>query len=103
MSKIEIKSYEEFKEKVIKSEIPVLTDFFADWCGPCKMLAPLMEELAEQADSYAVYKINVDELPELAEEYGVSSIPTIIAFKDGKDVERHVGLADRKTLLGLVS
>lgn len=102
MSKILITSYEDFKEKVINSDIPVLVDFFADWCGPCKRLAPMMEEMAENADGYNVFKVNVEELPELAEEYGVSSIPTIIAFKDGKDIERHVGLADKKTLIGLL-
>lgn len=103
MSKIEIASYEEFKEKVIGSDIPVLADFFADWCGPCKMLAPMMEEIAEEAEGFTVCKINVDELPELAAEYGVSSIPTIIAFRDGKDADRHVGLADKKTLLELIN
>lgn len=102
MSNIEIKSYDEFKEKVIGASVPVLVDFFAVWCGPCKMIAPVIGEIAENADGYAVYKVNVDELPELAAEYGVSSIPTLIAFRNGKDIERHVGLADKNTILRLI-
>ena len=72
-----------FQEKVLNSSKPVLVDFYADWCGPCKMLAPMVEEIASASDAYDVYKLNVDDAPDLAAHYGVMSIPTLIVFKNG--------------------
>lgn len=97
MSKIINK--DEFKTLVLESKEPVLVDFYADWCGPCKMLAPIMDEISEE---HTVYKINVDNEDELAFQYGIMSIPCVIAFKDGKEIDRSVGLTDKETLLNML-
>lgn len=82
---------EEFVEKVLNSKKPVLVDFFADWCGPCKMLAPVLDVLEKENEDYDIYKINVDENQDLAAEYEVSSIPNIVIFKNGEVVDRSMG------------
>jgi thioredoxin 1 len=87
-----------FKTEVLESSVPVLVDFYAPWCGPCKMLAPTVEQIArEYAGTLRVVKVNTDEAPEIANEYRVMSIPTLILFKGGQPVSREVGLqpADR--------
>ena len=89
-----------FEQEVLKSEKPVLVDFYADWCGPCQMMGPVIEEIAEELKEKAkVGKINVDENPEIAVEYNVMSIPTLIIFKDGKEIKRFVGVTDKEELL----
>lgn len=100
---MEIKlSLENFKKEVLKSEKPVLVDFYADWCGPCNAMAPVIEELATELDGKAkVGKINVDENSDIAVEYNVMSIPTLIIFKNGKEEKRLVGLRDKEELLNL--
>lgn len=91
---------ENFEKEVLNSEQPVLVDFYADWCGPCKMMAPVVEELAGELQGKAkVGKINIDENQELAIEYNVMSIPTLIIFKDGKEFKRFVGARDKNELL----
>ena len=91
-----------FEKEVLNSEKPVLVDFFADWCGPCKMMAPIVEELATELDGKAkVGKINVDESSDIAVEYNVMSIPTLIIFKNGKEEKRLVGVRDKEELLKL--
>ncbi len=91
-----------FEKEVLNSEKPVLVDFFADWCGPCKMMAPVIEELADELDGKAkVGKINVDENSDIAVEYNVMSIPTLIVFKNGKEDKRFVGLRNKEELLNL--
>ena len=95
-------SSENFKEEVLNSEKPVLVDFYADWCGPCNAMAPVIEELATELDGKAkVGKINVDENSDIAVEYNVMSIPTLIIFKNGKEEKRLVGLRDKEELLNL--
>ncbi len=100
---MEIKlSLENFEKEVLKSEKPVLVDFYADWCGPCNAMAPVIEELATELDGKAkVGKINVDENSDIAVEYNVMSIPTLIIFKNGKEEKRLVGLRDKEELLNL--
>ena len=82
---------EEFQQRVLQAEHPVVVDFFADWCGPCKMLAPVLEQLERDNDEVEFFKINIDENPEIAEQYEVMSIPNVGFFKGGELVDRSVG------------
>lgn len=94
---------ENFESEVLNTNETVLVDFYADWCGPCKMMAPVIGELAEELQGKAkVGKINVDESSDTAIEYGVMSIPTIIIFKNGKEVKRFIGVRDKQELLNEV-
>lgn len=90
-----------FETEVLKSEKPVLVDFFADWCGPCKMTAPVVEELSNEHPEYKFCKVNVDSESELASRYGVMSIPTLIVFKDGKAASQSVGAISKEAMLAL--
>ncbi|MEA4927882.1 MAG: thioredoxin [Candidatus Limiplasma sp.] len=80
-----------FEKEALQSAKPVLVDFYADWCGPCRMVSPLVDELSEESDAFKVGKVNVDESPELAARYGVKSIPTLLVLKDGKVAQQAVG------------
>lgn len=81
-----------FESEVLNNEGPVLVDFFATWCGPCKMVSPLLEQVSEEmGDKIKIGKLDIDQSPELASKYGVMSIPTFIMFKDGKEVAKNVG------------
>ena len=91
-----------FEKEVLEREKTVLIDFFADWCGPCKMLSPIIEQFAKENEKVKVVKINVDELPDLAVKYGVRSIPTLVVIKNGEEVNRSVGLIDKSEILELV-
>ena len=93
-----------FKEKVLNSEIPVLVDFWADWCGPCKMLGPELEKLAEEQDGkILIGKVNVDEQEDLAAEFRIMSIPTMLVFKNGQQVAKAVGYAPRAEILDMIN
>lgn len=89
-----------FENEVLKPEKPVLVDFWATWCGPCMRQAPIVEELA--AEGYSVGKVDVDQQPALAQQYGVMSIPTLIVFKNGKEDSRVVGLTAKSDLIRLL-
>ena len=93
----------DFEEKVLKSDVPVLVDFWAEWCGPCKAIGPSVEQLAaEYAGKAKVYKLNVDEDPMIASNYGVMSIPALLVFKGGKVVDQMVGAAPKATIAQLI-
>ena len=94
---------ENFETEVLSSELPVLVDFWADWCGPCRMVAPILEEMARDLEGkIKVGKVNVDEQGELAAMFGVSSIPTMIVFKDGKAVAKSVGYRPKAEITAMV-
>lgn len=90
-------------ETVKNSNKPVLLDFYADRCGPCRMVSPLVDEIAEEKSEYLVGKINVDEEPELAQTFGVSSIPTLVVMKGGKIVNQSVGAIPKAQILALLN
>ncbi|MBQ2280485.1 MAG: thioredoxin [Ruminococcus sp.] len=87
-----------FEKEVLQSDRPVLADFYADWCGPCKMLRPILEEISDDRQDVKVVSINIDEEDELAEQFDVSAIPCVVLIKDGMEVDRSVGLKPREAL-----
>lgn len=94
----------DFEGQVLRSDVPVLVDFYASWCGPCKALAPTLEEVAVESPRAKVVKVNIDDSPELAARYGVNSVPSLMVFKDGRLVARHEGVVGKtrlKTMLDL--
>ena len=93
---------ENFQTEVVASEVPVLLDFWASWCGPCKMLSPVVDEVAEERSDIKVGKVNVDDEPELAQMFGVMSIPTLVVMKDGKAVNKSVGVVPKAKILSML-
>ena len=93
---------ENFEQEVLQSAKPVLLDFWASWCGPCRMLSPVMDEVAEERTEVKVGKVNVDEQPELAGQFGVMSIPTLLVFEQGKLVRQAVGARPKASVLELL-
>ena len=91
-----------FQQVVLENEKPVLLDFYADWCGPCRMLAPVLDEIAEEHPEYAVVKVNVDEAPELASRYGVMSIPSLFVFDKGNVVNQSLGVKPKAQILAML-
>lgn len=102
-SYIEIASKEDFDEKVLKSKLPVLVDFWAPWCGPCRMVTPVVEELAkEYTGKMVVAKVNTDENSDVSYAYRIMSIPTLILFKDGKEINKMIGALPKEELKSFI-
>ena len=91
-----------FEEEVLKSEKPVLVDFWASWCGPCKMVGPIVEQIADEHPEFKVCKVNVDEEMELAQQYRVMSIPTLAVFKNGELVKQSVGFSTKEEIVAMI-
>jgi len=92
-----------FEAEVLKSAAPVLVDFTATWCGPCKMLAPIVEKIAdENVGKYRVAKVDIDDCPQVTQKYGVRGVPTVMVFKGGAKMAQHVGVTNKETLLKLL-
>ena len=97
--KILILTAENFESEVLASDLPVLVDFWASWCGPCRRLLPVIDEIAEEAEGFKVGKINVDEQGDLAQKYGIMSIPTLMVFKNGEVVNQTLGVQSKEDIL----
>ena len=93
---------ENFEEEVIKSDKPVLVDFWATWCGPCRMIAPIVEQIAEENTEIKVCKVDVDDQPELTSSFGIQSIPTLIVFKNGEIANKAVGARSKEAILEML-
>ena len=99
MGKPTVVTDQTFEQEVLKSDTPVLVDFWATWCGPCRMVAPVLEEIANEKDDVKIVKLDVDANPLTAGRFGVRAIPTMILFKDGKEAQRLVGYMPKERLL----
>ena len=97
-----ILTHDNFQQEVIESDKPVLVDFWAAWCGPCKMLSPVVDQVAQELDTVKVCKLNVDDVSDIAVEYQIMSIPTLIVFKDGKESKRSVGVISKEDILAML-
>ena len=91
-----------FHKEVLNSDKPVLLDFFASWCGPCRMVGPILDEIAEEREDIKVCKVNIDEQPELAHRYRIMTIPTLMVLKDGQIIEQSVGAKPKHQILAMV-
>jgi thioredoxin 1 len=91
-----------FENEVLKSDVPVLVDFWASWCGPCRMMSPIVDQIAEEVTDCKVGKINVDEEGELAQQFGIMSIPTLLVFRDGKVANQSVGVRDKAFVIDMI-
>lgn len=95
-------SVEDFEDEVLKSDVKVLVDFYTDWCGPCKMMSPVLEEIAENNNGFKIVKLNVDENMSIAEKYNIMSIPALFVFDKGEVVNKSIGLISKNEVLDLL-
>lgn len=102
MSVVNVTS-DNFVGEVLNADVPVLVEFWADWCNPCKMLSPVIEELAEELDDVKICSLNIDEEPEVTFQYHISSVPTVILFRNGAAVKKTVGVVPKETLIRLIN
>lgn len=102
MAVVEI-TKDNFEHTVLKADKPVLVDFWAEWCGPCQMMGPIVDEVAEERNDIIVGKLNVDTQPEIALRYNVMSIPTLILFENGEEAQKSIGLISKEELLELIN
>lgn len=101
---MDVNSSAEFEQEVLKADKPVLVDFFATWCGPCRMVAPILKQIErDMADKVKVVKVDVDQNKDVAAQYGVMSIPTMIMFKDGKEAAKNVGAMPKEALVDFIN
>lgn len=99
MAKI-LESKEQFENDILNTQLPAMVDFFATWCGPCKMLSPVIDEISSELEGKAVVaKVDSDQLEELCAEYNIRLLPTLVFFKDGKEVDRIVGMAEKEDII----
>lgn len=101
MAIVHVTTQEEYDKEVKNSDVPVMLDFWAPWCGPCKMLSPIFEKVAEEVENVKFVKINIDEADELAEQFGIRSVPTIALVKDGEVIEQKAGIMPKGELIEL--
>ena len=94
---------DQFEAEVLKSEVPVLVDFYAEWCGPCKMMAPILEQVSEETPGVKFAAIDVDDAERLAIQYGISSIPCMILFKNGEEADRIIGAVPKQSIVNAIS
>jgi thioredoxin 1 len=102
MNTVKITS-DNFEQEVLKSDKPVLLDFWAAWCGPCKMISPIIEEIAKEVTDAKIGKVNIDEQPELASAFGIMSIPTFLKIKDGKVVNKMIGVRPKASIVQMLA
>ena len=102
MSAVYINDYQNFHKEVLQSEKPVLLDFFASWCGPCRMVGPILDEIAEEREDIKVCKVDIDEQPELASRYRIMSVPTLMVLKNGQVMEQSIGAKPKHQILAMV-
>ncbi len=93
---------EDFEKEVLESKKPVIVDFFATWCGPCKMLGPILEEVADETKNVTILKVDIDENMELAQKFGIMSVPTLMIFKDGQEIGREIGFKPKDQVLEII-
>ena len=102
MAELKHITVEDFETEVLQSTKPVIVDFFATWCGPCKMLGPVLEETADETQDIKIVKVDIDENMDLAQQFGIMSVPTLMLFKDGEEYGREIGLKSKEQLKEII-